>query len=138
MTKDEILPACEAITKETGLPAFDVLEFGAEDLIRTAKIIFKMITLESFVVLKKLSVKNIKIEPKKVKADYCIEKSSGETDSVELIYSYEKPYFSKKNANDVNLASMMLAQVALNYGLFFETIEFDGLFDKVINDLLST
>lgn len=90
-----------------------------------------MIALESFVVLKKLSVKNIKIEPKKVKADYYIEKSSGETDSAELIYSYEKPYFSKKNANDVNLASMMLAQVALNYGLFFETIEFDGLFDKV-------
>ena len=80
---------------------------------------------------KKLSVKNIKIEPKKVKADYCIEKSSGETDSIELIYSYEKSYFNKKNANDVNLASIMLAQVALNYGLFFSTIEFDGLYDKV-------
>lgn len=90
-----------------------------------------MITLESFVVLKKLSVKNIKIEPKKVKADYCIKKRSGETDSIELIYSYEKSYFNKKKANDVNLASMMLAQVALNYGLFFETIEFDGLYDKV-------
>lgn len=90
-----------------------------------------MITLESFVVHKKLSVKNIKIEPKKVKADYCIEKSSGETDSIELIYSYEKSYFSNKNANDVNLASMMLAQVALNYGLFFEIIEFDGLYDNV-------
>ena len=90
-----------------------------------------MITLESFLVLKKLSVKNIKIERKKVKADYCIEKSSGETGFIELIYSYEKPYYSNKNADDVNLASMMLAQVALNYGLFFATIEFDGLYDKV-------
>jgi uncharacterized NAD-dependent epimerase/dehydratase family protein len=33
MEKDEILQACEMITKETGLPAFDVLEFGADKLI---------------------------------------------------------------------------------------------------------
>ncbi len=37
MTKDEILPACEAITKETGLPAFDVLEYGAEELVQLLK-----------------------------------------------------------------------------------------------------
>ena len=34
MTEAEILPACEAITKETGLPCFDVLKYGAEDLIQ--------------------------------------------------------------------------------------------------------
>ncbi|MCB0503590.1 MAG: hypothetical protein KDD32_12990, partial [Bacteroidetes bacterium] len=89
-----------------------------------------MITLDSFIVLKKLSVKNIQIEPKKVKATYCVEKQSGEIDTIELIYSYDAAYFNKKEATDVNLASMMLAQVALNYGLFVETIEFDGLFDK--------
>ncbi len=37
MAKDEILPACEAITKETGLPAFDVLEYGAEELVQLLK-----------------------------------------------------------------------------------------------------
>jgi uncharacterized NAD-dependent epimerase/dehydratase family protein len=37
MEKDEILPACEAITQETGLPAFDVLEFGADKLIHILK-----------------------------------------------------------------------------------------------------
>ncbi len=37
MTREEILPACEAITKETGLPAFDVLEYGADDLIALIK-----------------------------------------------------------------------------------------------------
>ncbi len=89
-----------------------------------------MISLESFKVLKKLSVENIHVDPKKVKATYCVEKFSGETTSVELIYSYEHNYFSKNKADDINLASMMLAQVALNYGLFFETIVFDGLFDK--------
>lgn len=34
MTEEEILPACKAITKETGLPAFDVLTHGAEELIK--------------------------------------------------------------------------------------------------------
>jgi uncharacterized NAD-dependent epimerase/dehydratase family protein len=33
MEKDEILDVCKAITLETKLPAFDVLEYGAEDLI---------------------------------------------------------------------------------------------------------
>ena len=33
LERDEILPACAQITKETGLPAFDVLEYGADALI---------------------------------------------------------------------------------------------------------
>lgn len=37
MTKDEILPACEELTKETGLPAFDVLEYGADELVELLK-----------------------------------------------------------------------------------------------------
>ncbi len=89
-----------------------------------------MINLESFIVLKKLSVSQIQIEPKKVKAVYSVHKESGDVNSFELIYSYAQSYFSKNNAEDINLASMMLAQVALNYGLFFEEIEFDGLYDK--------
>jgi len=33
MDKKEILPACHAITSETGLPAYDVLEYGASELV---------------------------------------------------------------------------------------------------------
>lgn len=89
-----------------------------------------MISLESFIVLKKLTVKNIQIESKKIKAEYCVENFSGLSNSVELIYSYKNAYFDKKNTADINLASMALVQVALNYGLFFEIIEFDGLLDR--------
>ncbi len=89
-----------------------------------------MITLDSFKVLRKLSVKDIHIERRKVKALYQLEKYSGESSSIELIYSYDQDYFDFRLAADVNLASMMLVQAALNYGLFFEIIEFDGLFDK--------
>ncbi len=99
-----------------------------------------MITLDSFKVLRKLTIKNIHIEPKKVKALYQVEGFAGEVSSFELIYSYEQPYFDRLRPADVNLASMMLAQAALNYGLFFEIIEFDGLFDlsdqKFIKDMM--
>ena len=37
MTDDEILPACESITKETGLPCFDVLAHGSDGLIKILK-----------------------------------------------------------------------------------------------------
>jgi uncharacterized NAD-dependent epimerase/dehydratase family protein len=37
MTKEEILPACEKLTEETGLPAFDVLEYGADKLVELLK-----------------------------------------------------------------------------------------------------
>lgn len=96
------------------------------------------LALDSFIVLKRLSVKNIHIEPKRVKAEYCVEHFSGQTASYELVYSYDTAYFNRKNAEDINLASMMLAQVALNYGLFFETVEFDGLFDKADRIFLSS
>lgn len=37
MQKDEILPECEKIAKETGIPAFDVLAFGTKDLVKLIK-----------------------------------------------------------------------------------------------------
>ncbi|MGW8316924.1 MAG: DUF1611 domain-containing protein [Bacteroidales bacterium] len=34
MSREEIMPACKRIEKETGLPAFDVLEYGADELVQ--------------------------------------------------------------------------------------------------------
>ena len=90
-----------------------------------------MIRLEDLIVHKKLSVKNIDVQPKKVSAEYCIETFEDKSISTEFIYSYAHPYFDKNDPADVNLASMMLAQVAINYGLFFKEVEFDGLFDVI-------
>lgn len=88
-----------------------------------------MTNIRSLVVFKTLKIHALVIEPKRVKATYTIIKQDDSTVQNELIYSYNAAYFSKKNAQDVNLASMMAAQAALNYGLFFETIVFDGLYD---------
>lgn len=99
-----------------------------------------MISLVSFKVLKRLSIRNIHIEPRRVKALYEVEGFDGETSTFEFIYSYEQAYFDHSSWADVNLASMMLAQAALNYGLFSEIIEFDGLFDpsdqKFLKDMM--
>ncbi|MCB0842473.1 MAG: hypothetical protein KDE26_04310 [Bacteroidetes bacterium] len=90
-----------------------------------------MSVIRDLVVFKKLTVSQILIEPKRVKAIYTLQKNDQTEVSNELIYSYDNPYFDKKNPKDVNLASMMVAQVALNYGLFCEIIEFGGLYDEV-------
>lgn len=37
MTEAEIVPICQSITSETGLPAFDVLKYGADELVELLK-----------------------------------------------------------------------------------------------------
>ena len=88
-----------------------------------------MTGIRSLVVFDKLCVHELTLEAKRVKATYTIFKNDGSSESNHLIYTYKSPFFNKKEGKDVNLASMMVAQVALNYGLFFKEIEFDGLYD---------
>ncbi len=95
-----------------------------------------MTCIRDLVVFSTLKVHQLTVEPKRVKATYTIVKKDGEELKNELIYSYNSTYFDKKNADDVNLSSMMAVQVALNYGLFFETIELDGLFDEIDKSFL--
>jgi hypothetical protein len=96
-----------------------------------------MINLESFIVLKKLSIHNIRLEPRKVTADYSVETFAGALQTCPLIYSFEHRYFDKSDPVDLNTASMMLAQAALNYGLFCETIELYGYYDRIDRDFLT-
>ena len=88
-----------------------------------------MVQISALVVFKKLLIHELVIEPKRVKATYAVIKKDGSEVNNQLIYSYNSSYFDTNNPKDVNLASMMVAQLALNYGLFFEEIVFDGLFD---------
>lgn len=70
------------------------------------------------------------VESKRVKASYTLTLENGKMLDKELIFSYSEPFF-QQNAMSVNLASMIVAQVALNYGLFCREICFDGLYDDV-------
>ncbi|GAA4822511.1 hypothetical protein [Algivirga pacifica] len=88
-----------------------------------------MKTLKDFVVFDRLTVHQLVVEPKRVKATYTLRMPEGAEVSTELIYSYDQVFFDKKSYKDVNLASMMAAQVAINYGLFCKEIVFDGIYE---------
>ena len=86
-------------------------------------------TLKDLVVFDALLVHQLEVEPRRVRAAYTLTFPDGSQSERELIYSYGAAYFDAKDARDVNLASMMVVQVALNYGLFCKKLIFDGLFD---------
>jgi creatinine amidohydrolase/Fe(II)-dependent formamide hydrolase-like protein/7-cyano-7-deazaguanine synthase in queuosine biosynthesis len=86
------------------------------------------INKSSLVFFKRLRVCNIEVESARVKARYELSPKSGGVIWNDLMYSYSEKLFDQ-SPSSLNLASMMLSQVAINYGLFCEEIIFDGLFD---------
>ena len=95
-----------------------------------------MIELRDFVVFKSLRVFNIDIKPKRVKATYELIHNDGSVASNVLFYTYNLPLFNKKSTEDLNLASMMLAQVAMNYGLFCKELIFEGQYEIADQDFI--
>ncbi len=97
-------------------------------------------TLKDLVVFDTLHVHQLEVEPRRVRAAYTLVFPDGSQSERELIYSYGSAYFDPKDARDINLASMMVAQVALNYGLFCKNFVFDGLYDaadrRFLEDML--
>lgn len=82
------------------------------------------------VVLKELYIGDLVIEPQRMKALYRVTKADGSTEENQLMYKYEERVFEPEDVQSINLASMMAAQVAINYGLFCERITFDGIYDE--------
>lgn len=77
----------------------------------------------------RLEVGPVTVEPTRLRAPYRVT-IGGETDSTELSYVYEEPVFEAGDSAAVNLASIIAAQVALNYGLFCREIVLNGEFDR--------
>lgn len=91
--------------------------------------------IEKLVVIDKLEVGPVKVEKKKISATYTIYKKDFQ-DSIDLIYSYEEEVFDPTSESHLNLASIILSQVALNYGLFCKQIVFTGLFDDTDKNVI--
>ena len=87
------------------------------------------VSIDSLKVFKCLKVGPVVIEPKRIKARYELTLASHQIVGNDLIYSYQDIVFDD-SARSANLASVILCQVAINYGLFCEEIVFDGLFDE--------
>lgn len=88
----------------------------------------EQIRLDQLLVIKQLKIGPVTVEEKKVTASYGVTALSGEKSENKLTYSYAEKVFDPGDPFSQNLASLMVAQVALNYGLFCKRIVFDGLY----------
>jgi creatinine amidohydrolase/Fe(II)-dependent formamide hydrolase-like protein len=86
--------------------------------------------LSALQVFDRLEIGPVKLEPTRLMAPYRLFWDGGE-DRTELIYSYEETVFDPSEPESRNLADMIAAQVALNYGLFCHAIIFHGAFDEL-------
>lgn len=86
-------------------------------------------------VIDRLEVGPVRVEPKRISAPYRVFQDGAEA-ATDLIYTFEESVFDPAEPESQNLAAMMAAQVALNYGLFCREIVFHGLYDKQDRRLL--
>ncbi|MBT8368343.1 MAG: creatininase family protein [Deltaproteobacteria bacterium] len=84
--------------------------------------------LSALQVFDRLEVGPVKLESRRLTAPYRLFRD-GNKDETELIYRYEETVFDASEPESQNLADMIAAQVALNYGLFCRSIVFHGTFD---------
>jgi creatinine amidohydrolase/Fe(II)-dependent formamide hydrolase-like protein len=86
--------------------------------------------LSALQIFDRLEVGPVKLESQRLTAPYRLY-GEGREDRTELVYSYEETVFDPSEPESQNLADMIAAQVALNYGLFCRSIVFHGTFDKI-------
>jgi hypothetical protein len=80
-------------------------------------------------VIPRLEVGPVRLDGNRVTAPYMVSQN-GKTDTMELVYRFEENVFVPDDGDAINLAGMLSAQVALNYGLFCDEIIFHGRFDR--------
>lgn len=86
-------------------------------------------------VIDRLEIGPVRVEAKRLVAPYTVIRN-GKSDSIDLIYRYEEPVFDPADPGAQNLANMIAAQAALNYGLFCEEIVFRGSYDDADRQFL--
>ncbi len=92
--------------------------------------------VNSLQVLDSLEIGPVLIDKRKITAAYTV-RAGRKSDTMDLVYKYDEDVFNAGDESDVNLASMILAQVALNYALFCKKIIFKGIYDQLDRKALS-
>jgi hypothetical protein len=85
--------------------------------------------LRKLKVIQRLEVGPVEVRPNRLLSPYSVRTPEGNA-TFNLIYRFEEDVFDPKDHSSVNLASMIAAQVAINYGLFCEKIVFHDRLDK--------
>jgi hypothetical protein len=91
---------------------------------------YKDKTLRLLQVIDRLEIGPVKLEPTRLICPYAVSKNQ-EEQKFDLIYKYQESVFEPEEADSQNLAGMIAAQIAINYGLFCKKIVFYGLYDKI-------
>ncbi len=91
--------------------------------------------LAPLTVIDRLEVGPVELEPGRLTMPYRVH-AGGKVEATELSYRWEEPVFDPASRADRELAGMIGAQVALNYGLFCGELVFRGSFDRVSRDFL--
>ncbi len=86
--------------------------------------------LSKLVVIDELKIGPVTIDKKRLSAPYQV-KTKDQIDQIELIYSYHEDVFEPDDPGSQNIAAMIAAQVAVNYGLFCKKIVFSGVYDDL-------
>lgn len=84
--------------------------------------------LDCLKVFSRLEVGPVRLEKRRLKMPYRVFRGR-KAEKIDLIYRFEEDVFDPATAESMNLAGIIGAQVALNYGLFCDRIIFRGLFD---------
>jgi creatinine amidohydrolase/Fe(II)-dependent formamide hydrolase-like protein len=93
--------------------------------------------LAKLLVIDRLEVEVTRLEANRVTATYRVT-ANGETHASEFSYRYAESVFDPNDPADRNLATVMAAQPALNYGLFCREILVRGPLDRHDRRFLST
>jgi creatinine amidohydrolase/Fe(II)-dependent formamide hydrolase-like protein/7-cyano-7-deazaguanine synthase in queuosine biosynthesis len=85
--------------------------------------------LGQLVAFERLEVGPVQLDAKRLTAPYRLVFDNRQ-EQIELVCSYEEKVFAPGETESCNLADMIAAQVALNYGLFCRSIVFHGNYDE--------
>jgi len=96
--------------------------------------------LRQIQVLPKLEVGPVQVKRRQIQCPYTVTKHNS-ISTFNLTYRFEEDVFDPSDPLSVNLASMITAQVAINYGLFCDEILFhddlDAVDQKFISDMMA-
>ncbi len=81
-------------------------------------------------VIDRMEVGPTRVEPHRLAARYRVIQN-GRSDDFELCYNYGEDVFDPEEYGSLNLAHLIAAQAAINYGLFCREIIFHGIFDSI-------
>lgn len=91
--------------------------------------------LRNLMVIDRLEVGPVRLSKRRLEAPYTVT-AGKKKESFSLLYVYGEDVFDPSRPVDLNLASMIAAQIALNYGLFCREIHFNGPYDSYDRRLL--